>query len=826
MKQTKETTLTIRRFFSGAILMIFMLGLGITTPITTVAETVDATPAPNMVARTLVGASSNNFPPINILDDGGELTGFGRELSDAVIEAVGGEITHIHSGIWGDVLKWLDEGKADFIHDTGYAPDRTSFLDYSDPIIEMPEEIYVRADQFDILDFDGLAGKKVACVNKHITHIYLQKFPNINCHIVKTPKDGLSALINGDADAFIYPRQIALYLAQNVGVSNDIKKVGDPLRTLTWSMTVKKGNADMLRILNAGIAKVKASGRYDEIYNKWFGYAVTGGFSIEEVRRFSIIAGVLSLLTGGLLMMAVSNKRLRRAHRQVLAESEERRRAEEGARALSAELDRFFTLSFDMLCIADFQGYFRRLNPAWGVTLGYGINELTARPFIEFVHPDDMDGTIEAANKLSEGNKVVEFENRYRTKSGEYVWLLWNAISDTKTGMIYATASDITTRKQYQETLEREVRNRTRDIEMILNAAGDGIYGVDLNGLCTFVNPAAANMLRWDVEELVGQNNHDLFHHTRADGTPYPRTECPIYAAFRDGQVQSVTDEVFWRKDGTSFSVEYTSTPIYEGGKVTGAVVVFRDVSKQILMQEQLIQSSKLATLGEMATGVAHEISQPLNIIRLSVANIQKRINNGDIDMSFINGKMDKVVRQIERAASIIDHMRNFGRNTPEESTAFNPEAVIRNSLDMIGEQLRLSNIEVINDFAVGDCEALGHEVRVEQVMLNLLSNARDAINANSKKGGAITLRTRMSPEQSSVLIEVEDTGGGIPEDVLLRIFEPFFTTKEVGEGTGLGLSISYGIVRDMGGELKVMNGDEGALFTIEFPAVKREQAA
>ena len=133
---------------------------------------------------------------------------------------------------------------------------------------------------------------------------------------------------------------------------------------------------------------------------------------------------------------------------------------------------------------------------------------------------------------------------------------------------------------QSKKDLARALSELQRRNVLILEAAGEGIYGLDTEGLTTFVNPAAARLLGWDTEELIGSPMHAVLHHTRPDGSPYPREECPIYAAFKDGQVHRVEDEVFWRKDGSSFPVEYTSTPIREDGRLIGAVVVFRDISR------------------------------------------------------------------------------------------------------------------------------------------------------------------------------------------------------------------------------------------------------
>jgi ABC-type amino acid transport substrate-binding protein len=184
-----------------------------------VAAAVFPTQSAAEVRPSLVAASSNNFPPVNLLDGHGELTGFGRELSEAVVRAIGGDVRHIHSKNWTEVLDWLDNGRADFIHDTGYTPERTVFLDFSEPILEMPEGIFVLDHRYDIQSLPTLYGKRVACVNKHITHLYLQKFTQIECHVVATPAEGLQALLDEAVDAFIYPRQIVQHYTYRLDVA-------------------------------------------------------------------------------------------------------------------------------------------------------------------------------------------------------------------------------------------------------------------------------------------------------------------------------------------------------------------------------------------------------------------------------------------------------------------------------------------------------------------------------------------------------------------------------------------------------------------------------
>ena len=274
-------------------------------------------------------ASSNNFPPMNFLSKDGDLTGFGQELSEAVIKSIGGDVTHIHSSSWVEVLEWLDTGKADFIHDTGYTKDRDDYLDYTDPIIEMPEVIFVQNNQYNITNFSDLYGKTVACVDNHITHLYLQQFSEINCYVVETPVQGIYELVAGKVDAFVYPQQIVMYLIQQLRLDDKIKITGDPLRTLTWSMVVKEGNSEVLEILNEGIAKIRQSGEYDLIYNRWWGKSILAGYSKRELRIIVVITTGASILIVLSMAILLVNWRLRNSKYVLETEIVERRRVEE-----------------------------------------------------------------------------------------------------------------------------------------------------------------------------------------------------------------------------------------------------------------------------------------------------------------------------------------------------------------------------------------------------------------------------------------------------------------------------------------------------------------
>jgi len=246
-----------------------------------------------------------------------------------------------------------------------------------------------------------------------------------------------------------------------------------------------------------------------------------------------------------------------------------------------------------------------------------------------------------------------------------------------------------------------------------------------------------------------------------------------------------------------------------------------QEIFERKAMQEQLIQSSKMATLGEMATGVAHELNQPLHIIRMAAENIVRKAKKGLADEEYLIAKLTRITKQTERAAAIIDHMRVFGRKPGNIQEKVDPVAVVRGVVSMMGQQLNLAGIEVTTHRPETCRSVMGHQVQLEQVLLNLLSNARDAITENAgSTRKAIDIRIADDQGDDAIEIIVTDSGGGIEAQTLERIFEPFYTTKDVGKGTGLGLSISYGIITEMAGTITACNVEGGCRFIISLPAV------
>src|SRR6267378_862114 len=231
--------------------------------------------------------------------------------------------------------------------------------------------------------------------------------------------------------------------------------------------------------------------------------------------------------------------------------------------------------------------------------------------------------------------------------------------------------------------------------------------------------------------------------------------------------------------------------------------------------QEQLVQAGKLATLGELTTGVAHELNNPLNNIGLFVGNAVDLIDLAVTEKGEILDELRHAMQQVSKATEIISHLRTFGRAAPVSRESISLREVIERALSLMGEQLRLREIAVTVDLGPQEPVVVGNAIQLEQVFINLLTNARDAVAESPRK----EIHISAAAGSGAVDVALADTGPGIPPGLERRIFDPFFTTKEVGKGTGLGLSITYGIIREHGGTISVVSPPgKGATFLIHLP--------
>ncbi|MFQ5457589.1 MAG: PAS domain S-box protein, partial [Myxococcota bacterium] len=528
----------------------------------------------------------------------------------------------------------------------------------------------------------------------------------------------------------------------------------------------------------------------------------------------------------------------------------------------------------------------------------------------------------------------------------EWVW-------DDQTVRMLELLSETMANALARDRAEGKFKQLSHQNQLILSAAGEGIYGTDTEGRATFVNPAAARMCGWEAEELIGKPMHEILHHTRPDGTPYPMEECPIAETLRKGVVQRIDNELFWKKDGTTFPAEYIATPIREEGRISGVVITFNDITPrkraeefryqaQLLsqvpdavlvladrgeisfwskgaegltgyapdavagrsfdfilaegdpgggmaaisahlsgmgpnqqyrgehlirradgqtrlialhlqpspelegrqpgwigiaqdvteargIQEEMVQAQRLAEVGTLAAGVAHEINNPLTVLSGNIQLLLERGSGEDPERP----RFEQMKTVCDRISNVVNALSRITAHGGEQWVFADPNDVVEETLLLIEQLHAPKGVRLVRRYGRDLPNLRLLQNGLQQVMMNIVMNAIDAVKDD---GEVIVETSRIDPPQAAeagksaagasagigpkVCIRVTDTGHGIPNEALPRLFLPFFTTKEPGKGTGLGLAVARSIVSIHRGVIDVESRvGTGTTFTIVLPA-------
>ena len=353
-----------------------------------------------------------------------------------------------------------------------------------------------------------------------------------------------------------------------------------------------------------------------------------------------------------------------------------------------------------------------------------------------------------------------------------------------------------------------EVRLRT-----VIDSAAEGVVTLDPEGRVVLANPAALEILGYDTDELVGRVLHDLAHHTHPDGSPYPRHECPSHRTLSGGVSHRLLEEVYWRKDGTPAPVDLSSTPIRDGARITGAVVIFRDATERRELE-------RMKT--EFISSVSHELRTPLTAI---AGYLEDVLEDDEGTLTAMQREdLEVVQRNAGRLHALIDDLLLLSRMQAGRLDFAAAPVPVHDMLSHLVEDLapaaRAADLRIAA--AVEPALAVGDASRLQQCFANLLSNALKF----GRPGTEVSLVAR--PAADGVEVAVTDRGPGIPPDEVERLGQRFFRASTAGavEGTGLGLTITREIVERHGGRLEVESRlGEGSTFRIVLPAFKEDGA-
>jgi len=483
-----------------------------------------------------------------------------------------------------------------------------------------------------------------------------------------------------------------------------------------------------------------------------------------------------------------------------------------------AELDRgrLFELSLDMLCVAGLDGYFKQFNPAWTRTLGWTAEELKARPWLEFVHPDDREATEDARMELADDRSVLAFENRCRHKDGSYRWLSWSSQPVSEEGLVFSVVRDVTE----QRRVDDELRRARQSWEDIFQAIGNPAVILDADSRIIAANRAVVEATGQSEALLRGKLCWKVFHGPEAGCPP---DSCPFAVLRRTGKLEASEMEL----EVLAGQYLVSCTPVTDDeDRLEKAILIATDITERKRAEEceqQHRHSQKMEAIGTLAGGVAHDFNNLLTGI-LYFSEDLKRLSQPD-------GEVHEAATQIEhaaeRAAELTRQLLGFARKgkfeeKPVDATQLFGDvvAVLRRTVD--------KRITISQKTCVEPAVILGDASQLQQVVLNLGVNASDAM----PEGGELTFETLVVDLNDTeaaehdglhagrhVEIRVSDTGTGIPEELRDRIFEPFFTTKAADRGTGMGLATVYGIVQNHGGSVLVESAvGRGTTFRVLLP--------
>jgi len=469
------------------------------------------------------------------------------------------------------------------------------------------------------------------------------------------------------------------------------------------------------------------------------------------------------------------------------------------------------SLGFVFTCTLE--GRLTSLNTFTAESLGYEVDELTGKPLSDLlsksavqtfgeslktiIRTGEYKGTIPIRSKDGTERKIA-FRSRRMDLPGSISFVLTHGMDVTD-----------------QHDAEDELHLVRRQQELILEAVGDGIYGMDLDGKLAFVNPAAAKMLGYSSDELKGRDIHDLIHHSHADGTKHSKVNCPILLGLKRREGVRIRDDVFWRKDGTTIPVEYVASPLIDEGQIAGMVVAFQDVSERRRLEKMK---------DEFISTVSHELRTPLTSLRASLG----LISSGSLDKRPEKQKqmLDVAIGNCDRLVRLVNDILDFDRvergGMPLHREVLAAGDLLRRAADVQNEAALKAQI-TFRFVTPAKVMVNVDQERILQVLSELVSNA-----IKFSPPQTIVKLAAKQINDDEVCITVEDQGRGIAQEKLDMIFERFqqgdaSDSRALG-GTGLGLAICRRIVQQHGGRIWVESEPgKGSRFLFTLPSIQTE---
>jgi len=756
---------------------------------------------PHAEGREVIAGVLRSWPPQYSLDEQGRPIGFAIDVMDEVARRAGIRVTYRIYDDFPPLMEAVLQGEIDISPNIGITPDRARDFDFTSPVETFVVSMFVRTDSTDIESLADLAGRRVAAVEYNVGVKLMEQRPDIELVTYRELETALFALLSGKVDGFVYPRSIIEGIAERIGVGDEIRTLGEPLSEVKRGIQVRKGQLELLAVLNAAVENFVGTKAYQEIYVKWYGNPSPPRI---DMRLLWAASALIVLLVSALVAWRYfSVIRLNRDLQQSIDQRELTEKALRESQALFEHAARITGLGYwkwdtknDRCLIASEQ-----LADIHGLTIEeYMEQRGSNEAILQYVHPDDR----EIFRRHAANMTGSEIEFRIFDAKGKLRYLReisMPELSSDLESVEFGTVQDITEQKQAEEELRRSAEHLANAQRMARLGSWDW--------------EAANDQLSWssNLYRLIGLEpgsiapSYKLFINA-----VHPDDRTRVHEAARRAvnglEPYALDYRVCLPRNEERVLHEERSITFDDAGQLVRASGVVQDMTEHSRLEEQLRQAQKMEAVGQLTGGIAHDFNNLLAIIIGNLELMDEALDENDP----LRANLAPILRAGNRGAELTQRLLAFSRRQMLDPKPTNINKLVRSMTGLLSRTLG-ETIEVETSLSGSLWTTSIDRGQLENALVNLAVNARDAM----PNGGKLTIATAnaevdddyaaaqidVAPGQY-VMLSVSDTGMGMSPEVTRHVFEPFFTTKEQGKGSGLGLSMVYGFVKQSGGQVTI----------------------
>jgi len=743
-------------------------------------------------------APDPKFPPAEFFNASGEYKGLVADYLDLIFKRVGLEKQIIKLDGWSTVMEHARARKVDLLTAAAKTTQRQVFLDFTEPFVELPAVIIARQQVNRELTLKKLKGMKVAVVREYAFHDYIVlNYPHLDLDLVPDIQTGLRKVSFGLVDAMVANIAGISYFIEKGTITN-LKVAGETEFTYKLCFAPRKDWPVLTRILNKGLASLSPDEKY-KIYSKWIRLDRSPIFSKKILVSFSIFLGIVLLC---IAMVIGWNRSLRNIVEEKTKElKKEVIKRDQAKQAITENENRYrgifeYTQSGVIVYKAIDNGKdFIGLDSNKSAEV---IDKLERKDIIEKnilnIFPGIQEfGLFTLIQKVWETGVPCHFPSAFYKDKRIEGWRDY-FVYKLPSKEIVTVYSDETDRI----VAEKALRASEEKLVGIINSINDHMVMLDEDLNILWANHTSKEAFGDDLEN---KKCYEAFA-----GLNYPCENCVAEKCFKEGFMQE--REINLKKEDNlryDFWETTNAVSLNREGLPKTIVTIFRDITQRKALAAEAMRAGHLASIGELAAGVAHEINNPIN----SIINLAQIVLNEDKNKGRPNDIALRMINEGNRIAEIVSSLLVFAKDDKRDKMPLKLEEVLAETFALTKAQIVKSGITIDVDLPYDLPNIFGHMQQIQQVFLNLINNARFALNRKSFTKGSLKIikikgRVEKTKKLTYLRIIFEDNGPGISEKLIDRVMDPFFTTKTGEQGTGLGLSISHGIISDHKGKMKI----------------------